>query len=613
MQRRVLNLAVVILGCLAVPAGLKADDAADYLKRAKTWVDKHEYEKAIEDCNQALALDPKSAEAFNTRGHARTKLGEYDKAIDDGDQALALDPKFAKAYITRGIAWECKYDHDKAIADYNHALALDPKSAAAYAYRGETWGHKGVYNKALADCNQALVLDPKFADAYFARSWVWDYRGEPDKALADMKQAVALDPGNWNPLNNLGVLLWKKAQQQDFQAAKAETAGDLDAAKAFRQKSVALKNDAKAQWNRGITVNPKATDIHSNLGYAYSEANDLDSAERHLKEAVRLKPIAPRPRNNLGRVLLRKSMECEGKARDAEFKGKTDSAKAAKAMQFHDEAKTKLNLAIEQFEEAVRLDPTLLEARLNLGEVFISLNGRDKAENNLDKAEKDLDKAEDQYREILKLWSENIKDRETINYFSVASSGLARIALTRKNSDKAIEFLQQALERNPQNVAAMQMLARERFERGEFGEGEKCLWHLLAVLPAANRRFMAEQFGKQFEAAGKTKEAIRAWNFLAWAFATSPDPQILDPQAAMHFAQHVAGMTKQQDAVSLDTLAAAQAAGGQYKQAVQTAQDAIKLANSQGKKPLADAISARLPTYQQGKPYRCDRDGSDRP
>ena len=201
-----------------------------------------------------------------------------------------------------------------------------------------------------------------------------------------------------------------------------------------------------------------------------------------------MKPNSPRPRNNLGRVLLRKSMECEGKAREAELKGKTDSAEAAKAKQFHDEAKTNLNLAIEQFEEAVRLDPTLLEARLNLGEVFISLNGCDKAENDLDKAEKDLDKAEDQYREILKLWSENIKDRETINYFSVASFGLARIALARKNSDKAIEFLQQALERNPQNVAAMQMLARERFERGEFGEGEKCLWHLLAVLPAANRR-----------------------------------------------------------------------------------------------------------------------------
>ena len=65
-----------------------------------------------------------------------------------------------------------------------------------------------------------------------------------------------------------------------IKAAKAEAAGDLDGGEAYHQKSIALKDDAKAQWNRGIAANPKATDIHSNLGYAYAEANDLDSAER---------------------------------------------------------------------------------------------------------------------------------------------------------------------------------------------------------------------------------------------------------------------------------------------------------------------------------------------
>ena len=68
----------------------------------------------------------------------------------------------------------------------------------------------------------------------------------------------------------------------------------------YHQKSVALKDDAKAQWIHGITARPTATDIHSNLGYAYSEAatqaeNEgrlkdaeefLDKAEWHLTQAV---------------------------------------------------------------------------------------------------------------------------------------------------------------------------------------------------------------------------------------------------------------------------------------------------------------------------------------
>jgi tetratricopeptide (TPR) repeat protein len=229
----------------------------------------------------------------------------------------------------------------------------------------------------------------------------------------------------------------------------------------------------------------------------------------------------------------------------------------------------------------------------------------------------DPDKAEIHFRAIVELQSENVKDRETINNFSQGCFGLARVDLVRKNPDKAIKHLQQAIKLNPQNPAALQLLAVQQFERGEYREGETCLWRLLATMPPPNRRNVADQFGRQFEAAGKTKQAVRAWNFMAWAFATSheipPFGTILDPPAAMVIARHVVDMTKKQDPLSLDTLAAAQAAGGQYDEAAKTAQTAIDLAKSQGNKPLADAITGRLKSYQEGKPYRCDPDGSDRP
>ena len=86
----------------------------------------------------------------------------------------------------------------------------------------------------------------------------------------------------------------------------------LATAKACHDKALELKDNAKSQWTHGITA-ARATDIHSNLGYAYQEANDLDTAEWHLKRAVKLKPISSRPRNNLGRVLLRRSQDCEAK------------------------------------------------------------------------------------------------------------------------------------------------------------------------------------------------------------------------------------------------------------------------------------------------------------
>ena len=169
-------------------------------------------------------------------------------------------------------------------------------------------------------------------------------------------------------------------------------------------------------------------------------------------------------------------------AREAEAKGKTDPAEAAKVKQLRNEAKAKLDAAIAEFEEAVELDPSLLEARLNLGEVYLSTLGRIPT------------RPRRHYREILKLESESVKDRETINNFSQAYFGLARVALARKNSDEAVEYLQQALELNPQNPAALQLLAVQRFERGEYREGEKCLWPLLADVAGAAAADVAEQF-----------------------------------------------------------------------------------------------------------------------
>ena len=270
----------------------------------------------------------------------------------------------------------------------------------------------------------------------------------PAAEAGKASDAAGSAANDWKALNNLGVYLWKQAQEQDLKAAAADAAGDPETAKACRQKSIALKNDAKAQWIQGIKVNPKAADVHSNLGYAYSEANDLDSAERHLTEAVRLKPISSRPHNNLGRVFLRRSQQLEAEARQAEAKGKTDPGEAAKARQFKDKAKAKLDAATEQFEKAVELDPALLEARLNLGAVYITLNN--------------LDKAELQYQGIL-----NSTDQERINY-SQACLGLARVDIARKKSNEAIRHLQEAIELNPGNASAMQLLAKLLFERGDF-------------------------------------------------------------------------------------------------------------------------------------------------
>ena len=309
----------------------------------------------------------------NATGDQRQFTVDSDQALAECNKALQIDPKSTEAYSVRGHSWAFKYEYRKAIADLDKALAINPKLAEAYSYRGDAWRGLDDFDKALADCDKALVLDPKLAEAYFTRGMVFTLKHDHDKAITEFRRVLAIRAERPYTLNNLGVTCWKLAQKQDFKAAEAEAAGDMETAKACRKKSTALKDEAMAYWQRGVASNPKYVDIHSNLGYFYSERNDLEKAEFHLRKAVEIKGVSPRPHNNLGRVLLRESQVNEAAAREAEGKGKTDPADAAKAKQLGRQAKAKLDEAIAQFERAVELDPALVEARLNLGEVYTQL------------------------------------------------------------------------------------------------------------------------------------------------------------------------------------------------------------------------------------------------
>jgi tetratricopeptide (TPR) repeat protein len=551
MRSRVATLAVVLAVSLVFPVVAIADDSAGHLASAKAHLEKREFDKTIADCNKAIASDFNSAEAYNLRARARigqargretigiaaderwladcTKAlndcdealainphfadayvsrarvevlrGELKKAVDDCDKALALDPGCANAYCTRAGVRVLTGENDKVIADSDRALAIDPNLAEAYDSRGSAWVEKGEYDKALADCGRALKLDPGMAVAHLNIGLVWAHRGDQDKAVAEYKHALSITPDSWKALNDLGVAHWILAQTQERNAAVAEAAGDEKTAKECRDKVVALKKEARNYWTRGITLRPTAVDIYSNLGYAYTEAasqttgsesdHNLDLAEQHLRKAVELKPTSPRPRNNLGRVLLRQSQMNEIAAGTAEIKGKTDPAQAAKAKQFRAGAKAKLDEAIAQFEQAVRLDPSLLEAHLNLGEVFTQLH--------------ELDKAERQYKEIVRFEPpvESLKKYpDALANFSQAHYGLARIALARKEIDEAVGHLQRALKLNPGNAAAMQQLAIQEYQTRDYDEAEKLRAAWLAKLPPSQRSAAAEQFVKQLDDAG---------------------------------------------------------------------------------------------------------------
>ena len=105
--------------------GSKYDDAVldgvSNLNSGKT-------EKAFEDFNRAIKIDPQLAGGYLGRANTLNMMGRYGESIEDYNTVLEIDPKLANAYINRGSAYSHLEEYEKAIADYEKGLELDPKA-----------------------------------------------------------------------------------------------------------------------------------------------------------------------------------------------------------------------------------------------------------------------------------------------------------------------------------------------------------------------------------------------------------------------------------------------------------------------------------------------------
>jgi tetratricopeptide (TPR) repeat protein len=95
---------------------------------------------------------------------------------------------------------------------------------------------------------------------------------------------------------------------------------------------------------------------------------------------------------------------------------------------------------------------------------------------------------------------------------------------------------------------------------------------------------------------------VDAKNDLAWALATTRDPNLRDGAKALRLAEQAS--KARPVAETLDTLAAALAETGQFDRAVATARQAAELARTAGQADLEREIQTRLVFYQSRQPYR---------
>lgn len=151
-----------------------------------------DYDKALEYCNQAIALDSVKANYLYEKANILDNAGRTQEAIKTMSDYIANTPDEPAGYYQRGWFKDHSGDIEGALEDYTMAITLQPNVAYAYLNRGVLYRLKGENAKAESDFKQVVRLDsiPEDAECSF---YAYYYLGQKDKAIEVLNTALDKD------------------------------------------------------------------------------------------------------------------------------------------------------------------------------------------------------------------------------------------------------------------------------------------------------------------------------------------------------------------------------------------------------------------------------------
>lgn len=122
-------------------------------------------------------VTPNVGKTHDDLGRAYVRQGQYERAIEEHQKAVDLDPEFAPAYTHLGIAYSLSGDPNRAIELHRKAIDLDPEMAQAHYNIGVDYWKMGKLVEAERAFNRSIEEDSQYIRAYQALSQVYKKQG----------------------------------------------------------------------------------------------------------------------------------------------------------------------------------------------------------------------------------------------------------------------------------------------------------------------------------------------------------------------------------------------------------------------------------------------------
>ena len=309
---------------------------------------------------------PSETQALIDKGYLRIRLGDFEGAVEAFTAHIEEYGDEVSAYLGRGRAWAGAREFDKAIADFSMAISLDADFPDGYEERANALIAADRLDEALDDLGQLARLRPRDPVAYRQRALVYLQLGRPDLVEREIERA--------------GELFGKSAVDHYILGLAQLGLEDYESALASQSRALDISREQELGNNFGAAVLESRGEINLRL-------EEYDRAYEDLSKALQLG--GPSVSVYMLRAQVSYSRErYDEAAADYVLAIQVDPNSAHLYNNLADSRMLagNLELALQNIETALLLDPDFATAHYTKGEILEKLGRLDDASESFDNA-----------------------------------------------------------------------------------------------------------------------------------------------------------------------------------------------------------------------------------
>jgi tetratricopeptide (TPR) repeat protein len=296
---------------------LKPESSEAYAVRGNAFRQRKRFSEALSDCNHALMLDSRNTDALYFRGATYSDMCEWDKAMPDLNRTILQSPAFAPVYGYRAVAWYYKKDINKCIADCSKAIEIGPPIAWYYSTRANAYLDSADLKKAFPDCNEAIRLDSNCEHAYEVRAAIFWAEKKYHSSRIDYERVLAIQPSTARSWLNLARLdLMDSQYDKAVDGCNHALSLEVGNPEAFDLRAAAWSG--LQEWEKSVADASKAINISPTIDAYFSRGwSNLQREQLDLAIQDYQDAVKLEPKNTYAHLSLGRALFYQGKNREA--------------------------------------------------------------------------------------------------------------------------------------------------------------------------------------------------------------------------------------------------------------------------------------------------------